>query len=308
MNEINADLNDATAPVLDETEAERQEALAIAAAIVAKEKAGAEARANAEAINHRLPFHRTRHFLRVQKTKLLFLIMTSRFVWAIRKGQVKEVWAGDSNSQLIPDTRMGAPLRHVADGVWVCHLGPRTQFSVATKKFAPAYMKLLKRIGRLKGGRDIVWIYSFGEIDVRCTMVPRMEQPGAFDYVRTYLEVMRDLARVSGVDRLVLLVPHPESDIAMEQIGFPVNGTLEERVVCMRKLHAAMHEFAAEVNATEGPRLLLMDNTDAMVDERGVWRREFTYDGLHTSNAGRKLVRDALAVLVAADEAAHPRA
>lgn len=303
MNDTNAEATDATAEVIDTTDAEEREALAIAAAIVAKEKAGAEARA----VNHRLPFHRTRHLLRVTKTKLLFLIMTSRFLWAIRRGQVTEVWAGDSNSQLIPDTRMGAPLRHVADGVWVCHLGPRTQYSVATKKFAPAFMKLLGRIGKLKGGRDIVWVYSFGEIDVRCTMVPRMEQPGAFDYVKEYIEVMRDLARVSGTDRIVLLVPHPESDIAMEQIGFPVNGTLEERVVCMRKLHAAMHVFADEVNATPGPRVILMDNTEAMVDERGVWRREFTYDGLHTSNAGRKLVRDALAELVAADEAAHPR-
>lgn len=286
---------------MNEVNAEEQEALRIAAGIAAGHQAAQAA------VNHRLPFHRTRHFLRVRKAKLLFLVMALRFLQAVRRGEVREVWAGDSNSQLIPDTRMGAPLRHVADGVWVCHLGPRTQYSVATKKFAPAYMRLLTWIGRLKGGRDIVWIYSFGEIDVRCTMVPRMDQPGAFDYVRTYLEVMRDLARVSGVDRLVILVPHPESDIAMEQIGFPVNGTLEERVVCMRKLHAAMHDFAAEVNATEGPRLILMDNTEAMVDERGVWRREFTYDGLHTSNAGRALVRGALAEIIAADDAAHPR-
>jgi lysophospholipase L1-like esterase len=282
------------------TNAEEQEALAIAAAIVAGE------RAQAEAVNHRLRFHRLRHFLRVRKAKLFFLIMATRFYLAVRRGQVKEVWAGDSNSQLIPDTRMGAPLRHVADGVWACHLGPRLQYSIATKGLNPAFVKVLARIGRLKGARDIVWIYSFGEIDVRCKLVPKMDQPGTFDFTTQYLERMREVARVSGVDRIVILVPHPESDIALEQIGFPVVGTLEERVECMRRLHAAMHASAAQLSAGT-PRVLLMDNTAAMSDERGVWLRDYTYDGLHTNNAGRALVRSALAELIAADEAAHPR-
>lgn len=284
----------------NEVNAEEQEALRIAAAIAAGHQAAAQA------VNHRLRFHRLRHFLRVRKAKLFFLIMATKFLWAVRRGEVREVWAGDSNSQLIPDTKMGAPLRHVTDGVWACHLGPRLQYSIATKGLAPAFMKLLARVGRLKGARDIVWIYSFGEIDVRCKLVPKMDEPGAFDFTAQYLERMREVARVSGVDRIVILVPHPESDIALEQIGFPVVGSLEERVECMRRLHASMHA-SAERLAGGTPRVILMDNTAAMSDERGVWRREFTYDGLHTSNAGRTLVRNALAELVAADEAAHPR-
>lgn len=284
----------------NEANTEEQEALRIATAIA---NAGRQA---AAPVNHRLPFHRVRHFLRVRKAKLFFLIMATRFYLAVRRGQVREVWAGDSNSQLIPDVKMGAPLRHVADGVWACHLGPRLQYSIATKGLNPAFLKILARVGKLKGARDIVWVYSFGEIDVRCKLVPKMDEPGAFDFTAPYLERMREVARVSGVDRIVVLVPHPESDIALEQIGFPVVGTLEERVECMRRLHASMHASAA-VLPGDGPRVLLMDNTAAMSDERGVWRRDFTYDGLHTNNAGRALVRGALAELVAADDAAHPR-
>jgi hypothetical protein len=284
----------------NEVNAEEQEALRIAAAIAAGHQAAQAP------VNHQLRFHRLRHFLRVRKAKLFFLIMATRFYLAVRRGQVKEVWAGDSNSQLIPDVKMGAPLRHVADGVWACHLGPRLQFSIATKGLNPAFIKILARIGKLKGARDIVWVYSFGEIDVRCKLVPKMDDPGAFDFTARYLERMREVAQVSGVDRIVILLPNPESDIALEQIGFPVVGTLEERVECMRRLWASMRASAERL--PEGtPRVLLLDNEAAMADERGIWRREFTYDGLHTNNAGRALVRGALAELVAADDAAHPR-
>lgn len=289
MGEINNEVN-----------AEEQEALRIAAAIAAGHQA------QTEAVNHRLRFHRLRHFLRVRKAKLFFLIMATRFFLAVRRGQVREVWAGDSNSQLIPDTKMGAPLRHVAEGVWACHLGPRLQYSIATKGLNPAFVKVLARIGRLKGARDIVWIYSFGEIDVRCKLVPKMDQPGAFDFTAQYLDRIREVARVSGVDRIVVYLPSPESDIALEQIGFPVVGTLEERVECMRRLWASMRAAAEQLPAGD-PRVLLLDPEPLMADERGVWRREFTYDGLHTNNAGREVIRGALAELVAADEAAHPR-
>ncbi|TCJ21921.1 hypothetical protein [Nocardioides jejuensis] len=296
--------------MVDEVNAEEEQALRIAAAIAAghqaQAKAAAKAAANGGQVNHHLPFHKLRHFLRVRKAKLLFLIMATKFVWAVRRGQVNEVWAGDSNSQLIPDDKMGAPLRHVADGRWACHLGPRLQYSIAKKGLAPGFMKILAKVGRLKGARDIVWIYSFGEIDVRCGMVPRMDEPGAFDFTHDYFARMREVARVSGVDRLVIYAPSPESDIALEQIGFPVVGTIAERVECMSRLHAAMHR-AAEALSADAPRILLLDTLPQMVDERGVWLREYTYDGLHTNNAGRALVRGALAELVAADEAAHPR-
>lgn len=284
----------------NDVNAEEQEALRIAAAIAAGHQQ------TQEAVNHRLPFHRTRHFLRVRKARFLFLIMAMRFLRAVRRGEVREVWAGDSNAQLIPDTRMGAPLRHVEDGRWVCHLGPRLQYSIATEGLAPGFMRILARVGRLKGARDIIWIYSFGEIDVRCVLVPRMDKPGSFDFTTPYMERIREVARVSGVDRIVVYFPNPESDVALEQIGFPVVGTLEERVEAMRRLWASMRASAAALPPGD-PRVLLLDTEPLMADERGVWKREFTYDGLHTNNAGRALVRGALAELIAADEAAHPR-
>jgi hypothetical protein len=251
---------------------------------------------------HRLPFHRSRHVLRVTKARTAFLIYSVRLFWAAWRGQLKEIWVGDSHAALIPATVLGAPLRHIENGRWVCHLGPRLQFSIARQGLPPAVLRIFGLVGRTKHAKDVLWVYSFGEIDVRCHLVPRMEEPGTYDFVPKYLERIRESARATGSDRVLVLVPPPESDVAEEQIGFPVVGTLQERTRALHLLRDAMHKAAASLSA-DGPEIILIDVIDEFSDANGVWRQELTYDGLHTNDAGRAIVRKEIDRLLAAAEA-----
>jgi hypothetical protein len=239
---------------------------------------------------HRLPFHRTRHFLRVTKARTAFTIMSVQLFWAAWRGQLKEIWVGDSHAALTPAKELGAPLRHIENGRWVCHLGPRLQFSIARAGLPPAVLRIFRLVGRTKHAKDVLWIYSFGEIDVRCHLVPRMDEPGTFDFVANYLERIRESARATGSDRALVYVPPPESDVAEEQTGFPVVGTLEERTRALHLMRDAMHK-AADSMSEDGPEILLVDCIDEFSDEHGVWQWRYTYDGLHTSDEGRAVVR-----------------
>jgi acid stress-induced BolA-like protein IbaG/YrbA len=252
-----------------------------------------------EAVTHRVPFHRTRHVIRVTIARTAFLVMSTRLLRAAWRGQLKEIWVGDSHAALIPATELGAPLRHIEDGRWVCHLGPRLQFSIARQGLPPAVLRIFGLVGRTKHAKDVLWVYSFGEIDVRCHLVPRMEEPGTFDFVPAYLERIRESARATGSDRALVLVPPPESDVAEEQIGFPVVGNLEERTRALHLLRDAMHKAAASMSG-DGPEIILIDVIDQFSDELGVWRQELTYDGLHTNDAGRAIVRQEINRLLAA--------
>ena len=239
---------------------------------------------------HRLPLHRTRHVLRVTRARTEFLVASVQLLWAAWRGQLEEIWVGDSHAALTPARELGRPLRHIEDGRWVCHLGPRLQFSISRNGLPPQVSRIFRLVGRTKHAKDVRWIYSFGEIDVRCHLVPRMDEPGAFDFVPTYLERIRESARATGSDRVLVYVPPPESDVAEEQTGFPVIGTLEERTRALHLMRDAMHK-AADSMSDDGPEILLVDCIDEFSDEHGVWQWRYTYDGLHTNDEGRAVVR-----------------
>lgn len=250
---------------------------------------------------HRVPFHRTRHVIRVTIARTAFLIMSTRLLRAAFRGQLKEIWVGDSHAALTPAKELGAPLRHIEDGRWVCHLGPRLQFSIARSGLPPAVLRIFRLVGRAKHAKDVLWIYSFGEIDVRCHLVPRMDEPGAYDFVADYLERIRVAARATGSERVLVYVPPPESDVAEEQIGFPVVGTLEERTRALHLMRDAMHK-ATDSMSDDGPKILLVDCIDEFSDEHGVWQWRYTYDGLHTNDEGRAVVRAEINKVLAAAE------
>lgn len=239
---------------------------------------------------HRIPLHRTRHLVRVTRAKTQFTIYSLQLFWAAWRGQLKEIWVGDSHAALTPARELGKPLRHIEDGRWVCHLGPRLQFSIARQGLPPAVLRIFRLVGRTKHAKDVLWIYSFGEIDVRCHLVPRMHEPGTFDFVPLYLEKIREAARATGSDRALVYVPPPESDVAEEQTGFPVVGTLEERTQALHLMRDAMHKAVASMT-DDGPEILLVDCIDEFSDEHGIWQWKYTYDGLHTNDEGRAVVR-----------------
>ena len=239
---------------------------------------------------HRVPLHRTRHLVRVSRAKAKATLSSLGLYRAARRGELKEIWVGDSHAALIPATVLGKPLRHIENGRWVCHLGPRLQFSIASNGLPPQVLQIFKRVGRSKHAADVLWVYSFGEIDVRCHLVPRMDEPGTFDFVPQYLERIREAAVITGSPRVLVFVPPPESDVAEEQTGFPVIGTLAERTRALHLLRDAMHK-AADSMSDDGPQILLVDCIDTFSDEHGVWQERYTYDGLHTNDAGRAVVR-----------------
>ncbi|MEZ0579756.1 hypothetical protein [Nocardioides sp. MH1] len=250
---------------------------------------------------HRIPLHRTRHLVRVTRAKTQFTIYSLQLFLAAWRGQLKEIWVGDSHAALTPARELGKPLRHIEDGRWVCHLGPRLQFSIARQGLPPAVLRIFRLVGRTKHAKDVLWIYSFGEIDVRCHLVPRMHEPGTFDFVPLYLEKIREAARATGSDRALVYVPPPESDVAEEQTGFPVVGTLEERTQALHLMRDAMHKAVASMT-DDGPEILLVDCIDEFSDEHGIWQWRYTYDGLHTNDEGRAVVRREIdRVLAAAD-------
>lgn len=239
---------------------------------------------------HRVPLQKTRHLLRVAKARTEFTFASILLFWAAWRGHLKEVWVGDSHAALIPATVLGKPLRHIEDGRWVSHLGPRLQFSIARSGLPPALLRIFRLVGRVKHAKDVLWVYSFGEIDVRCHLVPRMDEPGTFDFVDDYLQRIREGAIATGSDRALVFVPPPESDVAEEAIGFPVIGTLEERTRALHLLRDAMHK-AADSMSDDGPEIVLIDVIDQFSDENGVWLQHLTYDGLHTNDDGRAIVR-----------------
>jgi hypothetical protein len=252
-------------------------------------------------VAHRVPFHRTRHILRVTKARTAFTIMSVKLFWAAWRGQLKEIWVGDSHAALTPARELGAPLRHIENGRWVCHLGPRLQFSISRSGLPPAVLRIFRLVGRTKHAKDVLWIYSFGEIDVRCHLVPRMDEPGTFDFVADYLDRIREAAIATGSDRALVYVPPPESDVAEEQTGFPVVGTLEERTRALHLMRDAMHKAADSMSA-DGPEILLVDCIDEFSDEHGVWQWRYTYDGLHTNDEGRAVVRAEIDRVLAASD------
>jgi lysophospholipase L1-like esterase len=152
-------------------------------------------------------------------------------------------------------------------------------------------LRVLSLIGHTRRARDIVWVFSFGEIDVRCHLVPRMGDPeAALAFVPRYLERIQQAATQAGARRVLVFVPPPESDITAEYVGFPVIGTLEERIEANHALRDAMVKAAAGLPSS-GASLYLIDVIDEFSDERGAFREDLTYDGLHTNDAGRAIIR-----------------
>src|SRR5690606_16050526 len=95
---------------------------------------------------------------------------------------------------------------------------------------------------------------------------------------------------LAGARRTLVLVPPPQSDTYPEQAGFPVVGTIDERVAASLGLRDALVKAAAALPAG-GPSLTLIDVTEEFPDEHGATLEHLTYDGLHTNDAGRAVIR-----------------
>jgi len=234
---------------------------------------------------------RLRRSVRRIRARLVGLIGVARMLAYAVVGRVDEIWIGDSHAVHMNSPTMIAALRRLPDGRWVWHLGPRVMFSIAREGLPTAVLRVLRLVSRTRRARDIVWGFSFGEIDVRCHLVPRMGNPeAALEFVPIYLERLRRAATAAGARRALVLIPPPESDVYPEQIGFPVVGSLAERIEASHALRDSMVRAAKDL-PTDGASVYLIDLTDAFSDERGAMREDLTYDGLHANDEGRAVMR-----------------
>ena len=244
------------------------------------------------ALRLRLALHRYR-------TRFKGFVATFHFLTHAALGRVKEVWIGDSNAVHMNSATMVTAVRQLPGGLWVIHLGPRVMFSIAREGLPPAVIRLLRWCSHLSGAKDIIWGFSFGEIDVRCHLVPRMSDPAAaLAFVPAYLGHIQRAATSAGARDVLVLMPTPQSATYPEQAGFPVVGTIDERVAANRALLDALTAAAAALPA-DGATVHLVDLTGALSNAQGQMREELTFDGLHTNEAGRAVFRRAVDEIIA---------
>jgi len=212
----------------------------------------------------------------------------TRLTTAVATGRVQELWVGDSHSVLLNTDRFPLWMRSVGEGRFVWHLGPRILHSIATNGFPPVVEKVADRVRRLPPARRMTCFISFGEIDVRCHLVPRLGDDLDPSFVADYVRRAVALAERFGARRIVIVTPPPPSDDIEDHVMFPIAGDIDQRIAAQNWLTDAI---VAAVDALEDPRVSALDLRDALADESGRLPSELTYDGCHTNDAGRAAVR-----------------
>jgi hypothetical protein len=215
-----------------------------------------------------------------------------------RRGRTTEIWFGDSHAMCFNGPIVSALLWRADDGQTVCHLGPRLMFSVGRDGFSPRAKRTARWVRRLGDGRHVLPVFVFGEIDVRCHLVSRMDANGALDlgFVSDYVARACELALTTGATQAVFAVPPPPSIDAPALLGYPIVGSFEERTAAFRGLREALDAAVAQ---HQGPvRARLFDVTSVLTDPDRGFKRELTDDGCHTNAAGVVQVRRQFAEFV----------
>ena len=239
-----------------------------------------------------------RHRLRVLRAHARAWVGLLRLAVAIARGRVDQVWVGDSHAAyFVADHFPPMVVGSTAERRWVWHLGPRLMFSIARDGFKPEMHRALRMLGRVPHSREVTWVFSFGEIDNRCHLAPRVADGLDLDFVAAYVDRIRgavtDLGAPSG---LVLFPPPPALEDFVHE-SFPVRGTNEERLVTHRMLRARL---ADEISApASGPRLVALDLTDDLSDPQGWFDTALHFDGVHANDAGRALAQARLREVLA---------
>jgi lysophospholipase L1-like esterase len=209
-----------------------------------------------------------------------------------------EIWIGDSHASHLNISDWPVPAQNkIIPGRYVRHLGPRLMFSVARDGFPPEIVRLARRLGRFGRG-EVVILLVVGEIDIRCHLAPRLAGTElALEFPATYVEHGLALGALAKANRLIFVVPVPPSDEVQDAEGFPVAGTLAQRLDAFSRVRAALHA------AVDPSSALLLDATPGLADATGSLRSELSFDGCHVNEAGRVIVRSALDTLLLRQDA-----
>lgn len=238
-----------------------------------------------------------RAFVRMRRARLRGWLALVRLLVAAARGQVDEIWVGDSHSVTFNTEHSPLPgILRSGERRWTWHLGPRVMYSIARDDFPPTLLRVARVIARVRGAREAAWYFSFGEIDIRCHLAPRLAQgDGDVSFVATYADRVHGLLGRLGAAHGTLVVPVPPCLDSYDHAAFPVAGTPEQRLAAHRAVRSALVVAVGAERAR--PELRLLDLTDALAGPDGLMRDELTDDGCHTNGAGRDVVRREVAAL-----------
>lgn len=241
---------------------------------------------------------RLRAFVRLRRARLRGWIALFRMLLAALRGQVDEIWVGDSHSVTFNTEHSPLPgILRTGERRWTWHLGPRVMYSIARDDFPPTLLRTARLIARVPGARDATWFFSFGEIDIRCHLAPRLAGGGEVGCVATYVDRVRGLVGRLGTPVGTIVVPVPPCLDSYDHAAFPVAGSPDERLAAHRAVRSALTVAVGAGPAR--PALRLLDLTEALSGPDGLMRDELTDDGCHTNAAGRVVVRREVGGLVA---------
>lgn len=217
------------------------------------------------------------------------LVGSVRLCVAAARGGVDELWIGDSHAVLLnadsfPFSRLG----RIGHRRFVWHLGPRLMYSIARDGWPRPVRVVARILGRLPHPPAVL-LFSFGEIDVRCHLAPRLVE-GTLDtgFVGRYVDRVDALRQETGIAEAIVIAPVPPSARVTDHVAFPVAGTIEERLT----VHLAIRDALAR--AVVRPGLRLADLTGDLADADGQLHPDYTDDGCHTNAAGRAVAQRAL--------------
>jgi hypothetical protein len=203
-------------------------------------------------------------------------------------GRMPRLWIGDSHTMFFAGSPSRYPLYRAGCGDFVWHIGPRLMYSLAREGFPRAVGRLARWLRWTRLGSRVVLIFVAGEIDVRCHMAAAPDRIRSAEFAGRYLEATSALAGRAGTSRFVVTVPVPPSDDYHDNPGFPIRGTLAQRLAAHAALREALH---AARSSDESLDLRLVDATPQLARaDRGL-RAEFTFDGCHVNPDGAAIVR-----------------
>jgi hypothetical protein len=217
-------------------------------------------------------------------------------VVSIARGRVDEVWVGDSNAVMFGSDRFPRlSIGSTKSRRWVWSLGPRLMFSVARDGYPPAMHRMLRVLRRVPANRDVLWIFSAGEIDLRCHLVPRLKDGADLGYVKSYVERVQRLVGEFDAPYAAVSIPIPPAVDITDTDGFPIVGTLEERLDAHRLMRQRILDETGPATGSAGAVIHAFDATDGLSDGHGHYRPEVTDDGIHPNDNGRAEIYAAIA-------------
>jgi hypothetical protein len=233
---------------------------------------------------------RARQFARRGRDEFAFAVAVARLLLAARLGRLTELWIGDSHVAHHNDDEWPCPpLRAMANGRFVWHIGPRLMYSLARDGFPPRAVFVARLLGRIARAGHGPLVLVAGEIDIRCHLAPRLAGSTAgLGFPATYVVRGQALARLARSSGAIFVVPVPPSDDFGDAPGFPIKGTLGERIKAFEQLR---QELLAAVALAPDPAVEVVDCTSELADSDGAMRSELTVDGCHVNAAGRQVVQ-----------------